>query len=297
MDWLDAALLGLVEGVTEYLPVSSTGHLILVQRLLGIPPGEAANAFAIAIQGGAILAVLFALRARTAQLCGGLVGRDDSGRTLLVRLVLAFVPAAALGLALDDWIEARLFGLWPVVGAWFVGGVALLVFSRVLRARATRAFDGGVRDGGVRDGGMLGARALDGTSLDALTLRAAFVIGLFQCLALWPGTSRSLATLVGGLCVGLSLSAAVEFSFLLGVLTLGAAAGYAALKSGKLMLETYGALELAIGALVAFASAVVAVRWLLAYVRTRDLAVFGWYRVALALAVAAWLWSRAGGAA
>ncbi|TAJ23614.1 MAG: undecaprenyl-diphosphate phosphatase, partial [Planctomycetota bacterium] len=177
MDPLDAALLGLVEGVTEYLPVSSTGHLILAERLLGIPAGPAADAFAIAIQGGAILAVLWALRARTAQLARGLAGRDAAGRALLVALAVSFAPAAAIGLAFDDWIEAHLFGLRPVVGAWFVGGVGLLWFERWRRARV-------------------------GGPLEALTVRAALVIGLFQCLALWPGTSRSLATLVGGLCVG-----------------------------------------------------------------------------------------------
>lgn len=271
MDPLDAALLGLVEGVTEYLPVSSTGHLILAEHLLGIPAGPAADAFAIAIQGGAILAVLFALRERSAQLVRGLAGRDAAGRALLVALAVSFAPAAAIGLAFDDWIEAHLFGLWPVVGAWFVGGAALLWFERWRRAHT----------------GAL--------SVEQLSLRAALAIGLFQCLALVPGTSRSLATLAGGLVVGLSLSAAVEYSFLLGVLTLGAASGYAALKHGRLMLDTFGAPPLAIGALVAFASALLVVRWLLAYVRTRDLSIFGWYRIALALAVAAWL--RYGGGA
>ncbi|MBM3976772.1 MAG: undecaprenyl-diphosphate phosphatase [Planctomycetes bacterium] len=271
MDPLEAALLGLVEGLTEYLPVSSTGHLILTQRLLGIEAGEAANSFSIAIQGGAILAVLFALRERTRQLAAGLVGRDGVGQRLCVALLVAFVPAAALGLAFDDWIEARLFGLVPIVAAWAVGGVGILVLSRWLRAR--------------RSGGL---------GLDELRWKGALAIGLFQCLALWPGTSRSLATLAGGLLAGLSLAAAVEFSFLLGVLTLGAASSYAALKSGAVMLETYGLAELVLGWLVAFGSALIAVRWLMAWVRTRDLALFGWYRLALAFVVGLWLWSGGG---
>jgi undecaprenyl-diphosphatase len=294
MSVLDAALLGLVEGVTEYLPVSSTGHLILVQRLLGIEQSEAADAFAIAIQGGAILAVLYALWPRTKSLCAGLVGRDAAGRALLATLIVGFLPAALIGFAAHAWIERHLFGLWPVVAAWFVGGVGLLALVRWRRRGGASGIGSAASPAGsaTRDSGS----AARGLELEQLGLAAAFVIGLCQCAALWPGISRSLATLAGGLLVGLSLSAAVEYSFLLGVLTLGAASGYAALKSGRLMLQTYGALEIGVGLGVAFVAAFVSVRFLLAFVRTRDLAPFGWYRIALAAAVATWLLAASGAA-
>lgn len=262
MEWWQACVLGLVEGITEYLPVSSTGHLLLAQRALGLRSDEAANAYAICIQGGAIAAVLWLYRARFARMLRGVLGRDAAGLRLSIALVVAFLPAVVVGLAFEEKIEAHLFGLWPIVAAWFVGGVALLFAKRWHRGDAP---------------------------LESLTLRAAFVIGLFQCLALWPGTSRSLATIAGGLVAGLSMAAAVEFSFLLGLLTLGAATAHKALGSGSVMLEEYGAASLAIGFVVAAVSAAIAVRWMVAYLRTKGLAVFGVYRIALALAVAALL--------
>lgn len=264
---LDAALLGLVEGVTEYLPVSSTGHLILTQRALGIPASPEANALAICIQGGAITAVLVLYRARVATMAKGLMGRDATGLALALAVIVAFVPAAVLGLAAGDWIQQHLFGLWPVVLAWFVGGVAILLVARGRRGRPVTS----------------------GSPLEAITPRMAVLIGLAQCLALWPGTSRSLVTIVGGLVVGLSLPAALEFSFLLGVVTLGAATVYEAARCGAPMVEAYGPTTLAVGFLTATVSAAIAVRWLVGWIRRHGLSVFGVYRVALALVVAALL--------
>jgi undecaprenyl-diphosphatase len=261
MEWWQAFVLGVVEGVTEFLPVSSTGHLLLTQRLLGMPSTEASNAYAVCIQLGAILAVLGIFRARIASMVNGVLGRDPAGRRLALHVIVAFLPAAVIGKLLNDPIERVLFGLWPVAAAWFVGGLVIL-------ALAKRHRPGG-----------------DGFGLDALTPTRALVIGLAQCVALWPGTSRSLATIVGALLLGMEMSAAVEFSFLLGLVTLSAAAGYKGLKSGAAIRAAYGPAELAVGFAMAAASAFLAVRWMVSWLQRRGLAVFGWYRIALAIVV------------
>jgi undecaprenyl-diphosphatase len=279
VDYFQALVLGLVEGLTEYLPVSSTGHLLLAQRLMGIGSSTASDAFAISIQGGAILAVLGLYRARVAQMMMGLLGRDQTGRHLLINLVAAFIPAAVLGLLLEKPIKKYLFGgdewgLWPVVAAWFVGGLAILAVSFARRRR--------------------GATPSTGLDLDQLTIRMALIVGFVQCIAMWPGVSRSLITIVSGVLVGLSLPAAVELSFLLGVITLTAATLYDALKHGPEMLATYGAAPLLIGFVSAWISAVLAVKWMVGYLKSHGMEIFGWYRVALAIAVAAWLLWPAG---
>lgn len=263
MEWWQALILGIVEGLTEYLPVSSTGHLILAQRLIGIEEGEAANAYAICIQAGAIAAVLGLYRGRVRSVLAGFFGRDAQGLRLGLALVAAFAPAATLGLLFDERIEEHLFGLWPVVGAWLVGGLAILAAARIPRARAE----------------------IGGLALELLSWRGGLLIGLAQCLALWPGTSRSLVTILAGLLIGLRLAAAVEFSFLLGVVTLTAATLYKGLASGGLMLELYGPGTMLLGALAAWLSALFAVRWMVRWLESRGLALFGWYRVALALVV------------
>lgn len=265
MSWWQALVLGVVEGLTEYLPVSSTAHLILAQRALGIAASEEANAFAICVQLGAIAAVLGVFFARVRSMTLGVLGRDPEGRSLAFHVVLGFLPAAVLGKLFDKAIERLLFGLYPVVAAWFVGGVAILVLHSTGRDRRP------------------------GRSIASLTPRDALVIGFAQCLAMWPGTSRSLATLVAGVLVGLSVEAALEYSFLLGLVTLSAATGYKLLKSGAVMLHAYGPLSLAVGFVAAAVSAVIAVRWMLSYLRGHGLQVFGIYRVLLALVVGALL--------
>lgn len=264
MEAWQAALLGLVEGLTEYLPVSSTGHLILVQRALGLEASTAHNAFAICIQAGAIAAVALLYRERLLQMLRGLAGSDPAGRRLFLRVIAAFVPAAVLGKLFDEKIEELLFGLWPVVAAWAVGGVVILF---VARRRA-------------------GADPLRGKPLEELSLGGAVVIGLVQCLAMWPGTSRSLATILGGLGLGLALPAALEFSFLLGLVTLSAATAYKGLKDGSTMVNELGLTAIAIGFVVAAASAWASVRWMVGYLERRGLALFGWWRLALAALVA-----------
>lgn len=272
MDLLQALILGLVEGLTEYLPVSSTGHLLLAQRIMGIASSDAADAFAICIQAGAILAVLGLYRKRVGQMALGMLGRDPDGRRLALNILAAFIPAAVLGFALEKTIKKFLFGgnewgLWPVVAAWFVGGAAILAVSFFKKRNTDRK----------------------GLALDALTVRMAVIVGIAQCLAMWPGVSRSLITIVGGLLVGLSLPAAVEFSFLLGVLTLSAATAYDALKHGREMLDAFGPAPLAVGFLAAWISAVLAVKWMVGYLNKHGMDIFGWYRVALAIVVAVWL--------
>lgn len=273
-----AAILGIVEGLTEYLPVSSTGHLLLAGRILSIGDDpsasveqrartkEATDAYTICIQIGAIIAVLGLYFRRVKQMLRGLVGKDSEGRQLLINIITAFLPAAVIGLLFNKLIKSYLFGTWPVVFAWFVGGVAILAVSRWNKRKGDRS-------------------AHSGRSIIELTWQMALIIGLIQCIAMWPGVSRSLVTIVGGLLVGLSLSAAVEFSFLLGLITLSAATGYDALKHGQIMLQTFDALSLAVGVLFAFVAALLSVKWMVGYLNRHGLAIFGYYRVALSLVV------------
>lgn len=264
MDAIQALILGLVEGITEYLPVSSTGHLLIAQRLLGIAENDAANSYAIAIQAGAILAVLGLYWRRVGSMVQGVMGRNMQGLNLALCLIVAFLPAAIIGGLFNDRIEQYLFGVKPVIGAWVVGGVVILVLSRWIRAHR------------------------QGRDLSQLDWPAALVIGLAQVLAMWPGTSRSLVTILGGLAVGLSMSAAVEFAFLLGVLTLTAATAYAALKHGDGMVQAYGWMPLLIGFVVAWVSAALAVKWMVAWLNRHGMALFAWWRF-IAAGLAAWL--------
>ena len=267
-----AAVLGVVEGVTEYLPISSTGHLLIAERILDVGQGdadrEAINSYTVIIQLGAILAVLVVSWRRVIQVLKGLVGRSEPGRRLLMALVVAFVPAAIIGKGGEKIISDRLLKPWPVVAAWIVGGVVLLVLWPRLAARA-------------------------GHALESLTLRQAGCIGLAQVLALWPGTSRSLVTIMAGLAVGLELVAAVEFSFLLGLVTLGAATAYEGLTNGSTVIDRFGTGTPLVGIVVAAVAAFVSVRWMLGWLRGRGLAVFGWYRIGVGLAVGVLLLTNA----
>jgi undecaprenyl-diphosphatase len=271
MTWWEAVILGLVEGLTEYLPVSSTGHLILTQRMFGLPETAASNAYAICIQAGAILAVVGLYRQHIKQVFRGWLGKvgigegHDEGFRLGLNIIVAFMPAAILGVLFDDWIEQKLFGLWPIVAAWGVGGVAILVVAYGRKKR----------------------EAGTGKGLSELSWQMALAIGSMQCLAMWPGTSRSLVTIVGGVLVGLGLAAALEFSFLLGVLTLCAATVYKAREAGPLMIAEYGWLPMIIGSLSAWLSAVIAVKWMVHYLKKHGMNIFGYYRILLAGGVTA----------
>ena len=288
MTLFDAVILGLVEGITEYLPVSSTGHLLLTAQWLGLRSDEeqrrAVDAFSIVIQGGAILAVagLYWSKVRgMAHACvavTGLVRKAADHRQalrLLRNLVAAFIPAAIFGLLLDDWLEARLFKPLPVVLALAIGGVALVLLDKWVRERA--ADERGTE--------------VDGSSL---TVVQSVLIGLMQCVAMWPGTSRSMMSILGGLSVGLRPRAAAEFSFLLGLPTLGAACAYSLLK----LLRQDGGIELlggvmpvAVGIIVAAVSAAFAISWLVAFIGRGGFLWCGLWRMLLAALVGWMLWS------
>lgn len=273
MSTTQAAVLGIVEGLTEYLPVSSTGHLLLAERIMGIGSAnggqgsqDAIEAYTICIQAGAIIAVLGLYFRRVRQMLAGLVGKDRDGRALFINIVVGFLPAAVIGLLFNGLIKAWLFGPWPVVAAWLAGGLAILAVHWHRKSQP--------------------ATAGEGVSLEELSWKMALVIGFAQCIAMWPGVSRSLITIVGGVLVGMSLPAAVEYSFLLGVLTLGAATAYDTVKHGQEMLQTFDVPALATGLVFAFVSAVAAIKWMVAYLNRHGMALFGYYRVGLAVVVA-----------
>ena len=279
MEWWQAALLGLVEGITEYLPISSTGHLILASFLLRLDRPEykeALDAFEIVIQGGAILAVLGLYAQRVAQIARGLLGRDPAGLRLLVCIAVAFVPSAVVGLLLRHAIKQYLFHPVPVLVALFAGGLWMIWLDR---ARTPA----------------------QGAELETLSVRSALAIGLFQCAALWPGTSRSMMTIAGGMLLGLRARDAAEFSFLLGVPTLGAACVWELLQNllhaahdhTPTLFEQLGVGACAVGFAVAAIAAALAVRWLVGFLERHGLALFGWYRIALSVVLGALLFSGA----
>jgi undecaprenyl-diphosphatase len=262
MSPLVAAVLGLVEGLTEYLPVSSTGHLILVSHVLG-SEDEAAKAFDIVIQLGAILAVVVHYRALLWERCTGLTRRDPAAMNLAVALAVAFLPAAVAGFLFRTIIKKHLFGSGPVAIALLIGGIVMIVVERARRRRADPGLEG----------------------LEHVTPRRALMIGLGQCVSLFPGASRSMCTILAGQFTGLSTATSAEFSFLLALPTLGAATLYEFMKSRhELLAEGVGA-ELGIGLVVSFLVAWAVIAGFLRYLKTRGLEPFGYYRIALATAV------------
>ncbi|MGD9596981.1 MAG: undecaprenyl-diphosphate phosphatase [Steroidobacteraceae bacterium] len=254
---LAALLLGIVEGLTEFLPVSSTGHLILASSALGLA-GPKVLAFEIIIQGAAILAVCWEYRAllwRT----GLSLGRDAGARRFALNVLLGFLPLALLGLAFQDVIEERLFRPVPVALALVIGGIAILVVDR----RASHA-------------------TLD--TVEAVPVRTAVLLGLWQSLALIPGTSRAGATIIGGVALGMSRRLATEYSFFLAIPTLIGATVYKLYEERHLFVAA-DALPFTIGAIVAFVTALLAVRGFIRFISTHSFTVFGWYRIVFGLLV------------
>jgi len=262
-DLLTAAILGVVEGLTEFLPVSSTGHLIVAGSLLGYT-GDKAKLFEIVIQAGAILAVCWEYRAKLYAVAGGIFS-DRSAQRFVLNLFVAFLPAAVLGLAFSKVIKANLFAPVPVASAFIVGALVILWAERRQRRNpATVRID----------------------SVDAMRWTDALKIGFAQAFALVPGTSRSGATIIGGMLFGLSRKAATEFSFFLAIPTLFAATGYEFVKNRALLAG--GDLSMiAVGFAVAFVSAFFVVRWLLRYVAHHDFVPFAWYRIAFGVVILA----------
>ena len=260
---LQATLLGVVEGLTEFLPVSSTGHLILASRWLRLH-GEGVAAFTVVIQAGSLAAVAGCYRARVASMWRGLRGRDPAGRGLLVKLLVGFLPVAVAGLWLHRIITQTLFSTWPVVAALGLGGVVMV------------GVDAWMRSAGRRGGSK---------TLEAMTRRDALLIGIAQCLSLWPGTSRAMVTILAGLLVGLPAAAAAEYSFLLALPTLGAATLFDAAANAGALIGVAGPLSMLCGLAAAALVAACSIRGFVRYVARRGVALFGWYRIGLAAVV------------
>jgi undecaprenyl-diphosphatase len=289
----DAIILGTVEGVTEYLPISSTGHLIIANHAMKLDSdltlrgrddsplwykkpsarhaqGEpltlklAADTYTVVIQFGAIAAVALLYWRRLLAMANGLLGRNPEGLRLLRNILLAFFPAALIGLALHDWIDEHLFSI-PAVIAAQVGGAILIFLAEAYRKRRDRI------------------RSVESSkeSFD-LSARQSVTIGLLQCVALWPGTSRSMMTMLGGYLAGLTPKRSAEFSFLLGLVTLTAATVFKSYKSGAAMIAVFGWPHVILGCVVAAVTAAIAVKFLVGWLSRHGMIVFAYYRLALA---------------
>jgi undecaprenyl-diphosphatase len=263
--WLDAVILGIVEGLTEFLPISSTGHLIVAQRMLGLPEGDASNTFAIGIQVGAITAILVLYWRRLWASLGTITKPQVGQANLLWQIVIAAIPAILVGLLLDDWIDEHLFSAKVVAYTLVVGGVLLLLLERFMKRRSASVVD-----------------------LSAMPYRTALWIGVWQCLALIPGTSRSGATIAGALVLGLSRTAAAEFSFLVGLPILYGASFYK-LYSMRAKLTEDMVMPLLIGTAVSFVAAIAVVKPFVAFLRRHDFVPFAWYRIIAGVALIALL--------
>jgi undecaprenyl-diphosphatase len=259
---LKALIMGIVEGLTEFLPISSTGHLILTASLLDFT-GEKVKVFEIAIQAGAMLAVCWEYRVKIASVLAGL-SSDAQAQRFVINLIIAFIPAAVLGFLFNKAITATLFSPVPVALAFIFGGLIILWVERRNRNPAAARVE----------------------SVDDMSALDALKVGVAQAFALIPGTSRSGATIIGGMLFGLSRKAATEFSFFLAIPTLFAATIYSVYKQWDLLsaadLPWFG-----VGAASSFVSAFLCVRWLLRYISSHDFTIFAWYRIVFGFVVIA----------
>ncbi len=256
--WSSVVILGIIEGLTEFLPISSTGHLIITAHLLG-ETGNAATVFEIVIQLGAIAAICWHYRQRLIEMIGGLFNFNSAPARLAQQLALAFLPAAVLGLLFHSTIKQHLFSPQTVAVALIIGGIIIILVER--RKRPPQLF-----------------------SLEEIGYRRALLIGCAQSLALVPGVSRAGATIIGGMLCGLERKTAAEFSFLLALPTMFAAAGYDLYQNSELLNPALAA-QIAGGFVVAFIAALLTVRALLAFVSRYPFTPFGWYRIVLGFVI------------
>lgn len=295
----DSIVLGLVEGITEFLPISSTGHLVIANHALGLeanqplidasgqplwykkpskkhPNGEpmtlklAADTYIVIIQVGAIAAVVFLYFGQLLGILKGLVGQNAAGIRLLRNIVLAFIPAGVVGFLIHDWIDEHLFSIQAVIIALVSGAVLMFAAEKWRR-------DQGTKNSRIEP--------------SDLTAKQALGIGVMQCLALWPGTSRSMVTMVGGYFTGLSPAKAAEFSFLVGLPTLAGAAVLKGFSAGPAMIAVFGWPHVLLGGVVATVSAAIAVKFLVHYLTRHGLGVFAIYRILLAVFLAVWFFA------
>ena len=256
---LKALILGVVEGLTEFLPISSTGHLILAGDLLDFN-GDKAKVFEIVIQTGAMLAIVWEYRVKFAGVIAGFA-REEKAQRFVANLAIAFLPAAVLGLAFGNYVKAALFKPVPVAIAFIVGGLVILWAERREHRIAVQ-------------------------SVEDMSWTDALKVGCAQAFALIPGTSRSGATIIGGLLFGLSRRAATEFSFFLAVPTLIAAGAYDFYKN-RALFDAGDVGVFAVGTVASFIAAFLCVRWLLRYITNHDFTIFAWYRIAFGIVVLA----------
>jgi undecaprenyl-diphosphatase len=252
-----AVVLGIVEGLTEFIPVSSTGHLILASSLLGFE-GKRAETFEVFIQLGAILSVVWEYRVRLWRMTTGFI-QGGSSRAFGLKLLLAFLPAAFVGLLVHDYISEYLFSPGTVAAALIVGAVLILIIEAMHLEVRTR-------------------------NVESVTWTQAFLVGVAQCLSLWPGFSRSAATILGGLTVGLDRRSAVEFSFFLAIPTMFAATFYDLAKNWS-HLESGDLSWLALTFVISFFVAWASIRWLLHFVSNHSFRIFAWYRIIVGVIV------------
>ena len=292
LSMVDAIILGVIEGVTEFLPVSSTGHLIIATRVMGLESMEpifdaqgkplwyrspksgrsgellttklATDTFIVVIQFGAIAAVALLYWNQLVSMLMGLLGRDPAGLRLLINVIIAFIPAAGIGFLAHDWIDEHLFSVKTVIIAQ-VAGAFLMFYAEYWYGKH-----------------LLAGTRVERTELSPL---GAAGVGAMQCVAMCPGTSRSMMTIVGGYFAGLDPRRAAEFSFILGFVTLTAASAYKSLKGGTAMISVFGWPHVLLGCVVAAVVAAVCVRFLVHWLMRHGLAIFAWYRLFVAAAI------------
>lgn len=268
---LKAMVLGVVEGLTEFLPVSSTGHLVLAVDLLGLAGNNKMKVFEIVIQPGAILAVCWEYRQRLFDTFSGIT-HDPVAQRFAINVVIAFLPLALVGLVFHKQIEAVLFKPIPIAIAFILGGIIILFAERWYKARAADGLKPRIE------------------TIDQMTWKDALKVGIAQVAALIPGTSRSGATIIGGMFFGLSRKCATEFTFFLAIPTLVGATAYSLWKARSLLVASDIPM-FSVGFIASFISAFVVVRWFIRYVSTHDFTVFAWYRIAFGIVVLATAYS------